>query len=325
MPGRPAYFASLLAVLLALVAGTARADDAFPSRPLRIVVPYSAGGTADVLARLIGQHLGVLYAQQVVIDNRPGAGGHIGGDLVAKSPPDGYTMVLGAIGTHAGYAIYKKLPYDPATDLQAVTVLAEVPNIVIVHPALPVRDIRELVAYAKVRPGAINFGTAGNGTSTHMSTELLKIVAGIEMTHVPYRGSAPALNDLIAGQIQLMVENIPTTPPHIKSGAVRALAVTSRMRAEILPAVPTVAESGLPTYEATAWFTLAAPAGLPKPVLDKLSADLMRLIATPDINAQIRELGAIPVGNSPDAATAFIAAEREKWTRVIVTAGITGE
>ncbi|MBI3517562.1 MAG: tripartite tricarboxylate transporter substrate binding protein [Proteobacteria bacterium] len=319
---RPWFF---LALLLALTGGAAQAQDAFPSRAMRIVVPYSAGGTADVLARLFAQHLGQLYAQQVVVDNRPGAGGHIGADLVAKSPPDGYNLVLGAIGTHAGYAIYKKLSYDPATDLQAVTVVAEVPNVVIVHPSLPATTIVELIALAKAKPGAINFGTAGNGTSTHLTTELFKILAGVEMTHVPYRGSAPALNDLVAGQIQLMFENIPTTPPHIRSGALRALGVTTRVRSPVLPEVPTIAEAGLPAYEASAWFTLAAPSGLPKPVLDKLSADLMRLIATPAVNAQIRELGAIPVGNSPEAANRFLAAEREKWTKVIVTAGITGE
>jgi tripartite-type tricarboxylate transporter receptor subunit TctC len=313
------------AALIAIASGAARADEAYPARAIRIVVPYSAGGTADVLARLFAQHLGALYAQQVVVDNRPGAGGHIGADLVAKSPADGYTLVLGAIGTHAGYAIYKKLPYDPATDLQAVTVLAEVPNVVIVHPSLPVTTILELIAYAKAKPGAIDFGTAGNGTSTHMTAELFKMVAGVELTHVPYRGSAPALNDLIAGQIHAMFENIPTTPPHIRSGAVRALAVTSRVRSPVLPDVPTVAEAGLPAYDATAWFTIAAPAGLPKPVLAKLSADLMGLIATPAVDAQIRELGALPVGNTPQEAERFLAAEREKWTKVIVAAGITGE
>jgi tripartite-type tricarboxylate transporter receptor subunit TctC len=314
---------SFIVALLAL--GAARAEETWPARPIRIVVPYSAGGTADVLGRLFAQHLGALYAQQVVVDNRPGAGGHIGADLVAKSPADGYSLLLGAIGTHAGYAIYKKLSYDPVKDIQVVTVLCAVPNVVVVRPSLPVATIPELVAYAKAHPGGINFGTAGNGTSTHMSTELLKLVAGIEMTHVPYRGSAPALNDLIAGQIDLMVENIPTIPPHVRSGAVRALAVTSRVRAPVLPEVPTVAESGLPDYEATAWFTIAAPAGLPRPVLDRLSGDLMRLIASQAVAAQIRELGAVPVGNAPADADRFVAAEREKWTRVILTAGITGE
>ena len=322
---RPRY-RFVLALLLALTSvGAAQAQDVFPSRSFRIVVPYSAGGTADLLARLFGQHLGALYGQQVVVDNRPGAGGHIGVDMVAKSPADGYTLVLGALGTHAGYAIYKKLPYDPAKDIQAITVLCEVPNVVIVHPSLPATSIVELIAYAKAKPGAINFGTAGNGTSTHMTTELFKMLAQVEMTHVPYRGSAPALNDLVAGQIHLMFENIPTTLPHVGNGAVRALAVTTRVRSPALPAVPTIAESGLPAYEASAWFTLAAPSGLPKPVLDRLSGDLMRLIATPAINAQIRELGALPVGNTPAAAATFLAAEREKWTKVIVTAGITGE
>src|SRR5208282_5208329 len=194
--------------------------DGFPARPIRIVVPYSAGGTGDILARLVARQLGALYGQQVVADNRPGAGGHIGAELVAKSPPDGYTLVLGTIGIHAAFAIYKQLTYDPAHDLQPVTVLAELPNVVIVHPSLPATTLIEFIDYAKAHPGAINFGSAGNGSSTHMIGELFKLAAGIDLTHVPYRGSAPALNDVIAGQIQAMFENLPTTPPHIRSGAV---------------------------------------------------------------------------------------------------------
>jgi tripartite-type tricarboxylate transporter receptor subunit TctC len=315
-----------LAGALALVAPQpAPAQDAFPSRSIRIVVPYSAGGAADVLGRLFAQHLATAYSQQVVVDNRPGAGGHIGADLVAKSPADGYTLLLGAIGTHAGYAIYRKLSYDPAKDIQVLTLIAEVPNVVIVHPSVPATTIRELIALAKAKPGALNYGTAGTGTSTHMTTELFKMLTGVELTHVPYRGSAPALNDVIAGQIQLMFENVPTVPPHVKSGAVRALAVTSRVRVPPLPEVPTVAESGVPDYEAAAWFTVAGPTGMPQPVIDRLSRDLMRLIATPEINAHIRELGAIPVGNSPEDAARFVAAEREKWTKVIVAAKITAD
>jgi tripartite-type tricarboxylate transporter receptor subunit TctC len=315
----------LAGVLALLAAAPAPAQDAFPSRSIRIVVPYSAGGAADVLGRLFAQHLATAYSQQVVVDNRPGAGGHIGADLVAKSPADGYTLLLGAIGTHAGYAIYRKLSYDPAKDIQVLTLIAEVPNVVIVHPSVPATTIRELIALAKAKPGALNYGTAGTGTSTHMTTELFKMLTGVELTHVPYRGSAPALNDVIAGQIQLMFENVPTVPPHVKSGAVRALAVTSRVRVPPLPEVPTVAESGVPDYEAAAWFTVAGPTGMPQPVIDRLSRDLMRLIATPEINAHIRELGAIPVGNSPEDAARFVAAEREKWTKVIVAAKITAD
>jgi tripartite-type tricarboxylate transporter receptor subunit TctC len=314
-----------LGALTLLCLNPATAQDAYPSRPIRIVVPYSAGGTGDVLGRLVAQHLTAAYNQQAVVDNRPGAGGHIGADLVAKSPADGYTLVLGAIGTHAGGAMYKSLPYDPAKDLVAITVLAEVPNAVIVHPSVPVTTIREFVAKAKAEPGVLNFGSAGNGTSTHLGGELFKLVAGVNLTHVPYRGSAPALNDLIAGQIQCMFENIPTVPPHAKSGAVRALAVTSRTRLPALPDVPTVMESGVPDYEATAWFTIAGPTGMPKPVLDTLSAELMRMIASPAINAQIRALGSVPIGGSLDETRRFVDAEREKWTKVIVTAKITVE
>jgi tripartite-type tricarboxylate transporter receptor subunit TctC len=303
----------------------ATAQEKFPTRPIRLVVPFAAGGSADVLARLTARHLGTLYGQQVVVDNRPGAGGHLGAELVAKAPPDGYTLVLGAIGIHAAFAIYKSLSYDPAKDLQPVTVLAEFPNVVIVHPSVPAKTLVEFIALAKANPGTINFGSAGNGSSTHMIGELFKIAAGVELIHVPYKGSAPALNDLIAGQIQAMFENIPTVPPHVKSGAVRALAVTSKTRSPALPDVPTPAEAGLPNYEGTAWFTIAAPAGVPKPLIDKLGADIGGLLAQPAIAAQIRELGATPVGNSPDAAAAYFASERAKWTNVITTAKITGD
>ncbi|MEJ0071068.1 MAG: tripartite tricarboxylate transporter substrate binding protein [Pseudomonadota bacterium] len=324
MPAKK-YRCALVALIALLQLGSARAQDAFPTRPIRIIVPFSAGGTADILARLTAQHLGTLYNQQIVVDNRPGAGGHIGGDLVAKSAPDGYTLVLGTIGIHAAYAIYKKLPYDPANDLQPVTVLAELPCVVIVHPSLPVANIVEFIAYAKAHPGAINFGSAGTGSSTHMTGELFKLVAGVNLTHVPYRGSAPALNDVIAGQIQAMFENLPTLPPHIRSGTVRALGVTSRTRSPALPDVPTVAEAGLPGYESTAWFTIAAPAGVPQPIIDRLNRDIAGLIARPEINAQILALGSVPVGNTPDQARAFFATERVKWNNVITTAGITAE
>jgi tripartite-type tricarboxylate transporter receptor subunit TctC len=322
---RALALAGIAMVALALGMPLRAATEDYPSRPVRLVAPFPPGGVADILARAIGQRLSIALGQPVVVDNRPGAGGHIGADLVAKSPPDGYTLVLGTIGIHAAFAIYKKLPYDPANDLQPVTVLAELPNVVIVHPSLPTNNILEFIAYAKAHPGAINFGSAGNGSSTHMIGELFKLAAGVELTHIPYRGSAPALNDVIAGQIQAMFENLPTTPPHIRSGAVRALGVTSRTRSPALPEVPTVAEAGLPGYEATAWFTIAAPAGVAKPIIDQLSGDIAKLVARPEINAQIRELGATPVADTPDEARAFFATERVKWTNVITTAGITGD
>jgi len=324
---RGRYRLGTLALLALALAGSlpAGAEDGFPARPIRIVVPYSAGGTGDILARLVARQLGALYGQQVVADNRPGAGGHIGAELVAKSPPDGYTLVLGTIGIHAAFAIYKQLTYDPAHDLQPVTVLAELPNVVIVHPALPTATLIEFIDYAKAHPGAINFGSAGNGSSTHMIGELFKLAAGVNLTHVPYRGSAPALNDVIAGHIQAMFENLPTTPPQIRSGAVRALGVTSRARSPALSEVPTVAEAGVPGFEATAWFTLAAPAGVPAPIIDRLNRDIVGLITRPDIDAQIRALGATPIGDTPDEAREFFATERVKWNRVISAAGITGD
>lgn len=323
MIGSRSWRGMACAIALAVLAATpGSAQEAYPVRPVRIIVPFSAGGTADVLGRLLAQRLTVLYGQQVIVDNRPGAGGNLGADLVAKAPPDGYTLLLGTIGIHAASGIYRKLPYDPVKDLQPITVLAELPCVVIVHPSLPVSNLADFIAYAQAHPGAVNFGSAGSGTSTHLTGELFKMAAGVNLTHVPYRGSAPALNDLVAGQIQAMFENLPTTPPHIRTGAVRALAVTSATRSPSLPEIPTVAEAGLPGAEATAWFTLAAPAGLPAPVLGQLSRDVTSLLALPEVADQIRELGATPVGGTPDQTARFLAAETVKWTAVIKTADI---
>ncbi|HVQ66731.1 MAG TPA: tripartite tricarboxylate transporter substrate binding protein [Bradyrhizobium sp.] len=285
-------------------------------------MPFSAGGTADVLGRIVAQELGALAGNQVVVENRPGSGGNIGADSVARGPGDGSVLLLGTIGIHAASKIYRTLPYDPAKDLQPVTILAEVPNVLIVHPSLPAKDVKEFLALVKEKPGTLNFGSAGNGSSTHMIAELFKLKAKADLTHVPYRGSAPALNDLVAGQIQLMFENLPTALPFIENGNVRALGVTSATRSASLPSLPTIAEAGVPDYEGTAWFTIAVAGSVPSATVAKLNADIQKILQRPEVIDRFRKLGAVIVGNSAAEAKAFIASETAKWNDVIETAQI---
>lgn len=288
----------------------------------RMVVPFPAGGTADVLGRIVAQQLGVLNGGQVVVENRPGSGGIIGAETVARGPSDGSVLLLGTIGIHAASKIYRSLPYDPDKDLQPVTILAEVPNVLIVHPSVPAKDVQEFLALARAKPGALNFGSAGNGSSTHMIAELFKLKAKVDLTHIPYRGSAPALNDLVAGQIQVMVENLPTALPFIQNGNVRALGVTSATRSASLPDVPTIAEAGVPGYEATAWFTIAVASSVPPATVEKLNSDIRKILQQPETIERFKALGAVIVGNSVADARAFFVSETAKWNDVIETAHI---
>ena len=290
--------------------------------PIRMVVPFAAGGTADVLGRIVAQRLGTLTENTVVVENRPGSGGNIGADVVAHGPDDGSVLLLGTIGIHAASNIYRSLPYDPDKELQPVTILAEVPNVLIVNPSVPAKDVKEFIALAKEKPGTLNFGSAGNGSSTHMIAELFKLKAGVNLTHVPYRGSAPALNDLIAGQIQVMLENLPTALPFIQAGSVRALGVTSATRSPSLPDVPTIAEAGVPGYEATAWFTIAVAGSVPPATVEKLNADIRKVLAEPSVIERFKSLGAVIVGNSVADAKAYFVSETAKWNNVIETAHI---
>lgn len=302
--------------------GPAAQTPAFPTRPVRIVVPFAAGGTADVLARLVGERLSAKWGQPVLVENRPGAGGNIGAEQVARAPGDGHTLLLGTIGIHAASSIYARLPYNPDTDLAPVTVLAEMPNAIIVHPSVPAQNLQELIALARARPGALTFGSAGSGSSTHMAGELFMQVAGVQMTHVPYRGSSAALTDLMAGSIQVMFENVPTVPPLARAGSVRALAVTSAEAVDALPGVPPATQAGLPDYVATAWMTLAAPASAPAPLLQRLNADTVAALNEPAMQDRLRQLGAIKRGLSVEESRRFFADETRKWTRVIQTANI---
>lgn len=312
--------------LLVLGQAQAQAQGAYPAKPVRIVVPMAPGGNGDIIARLIGQDMAAALGQPVVVDNKPGAGGNIGADQVAKSPADGYTLVLGAVGTHAiNGSLYKKMPYDIQRDFAPVTMMASVPNVLVVNPALPVKSVQELIAYGKTNPGKLSFASSGAGSSIHLSGEMFKSMTGVEMSHIPYKGSAPALQDLIGGQVQLMFDNLPTSLPHIRSGKLRALAVTSLTRSPSLPNVPTLAESGLTGFEAGSWFGILAPAGTPKEVVAKLDADIQKSLNRVDMSQKLQELGFQPSIKGPDAFRQYIGQEIKKWERVIKQSGATAD
>ncbi|HEY7903011.1 MAG TPA: tripartite tricarboxylate transporter substrate binding protein [Casimicrobiaceae bacterium] len=295
---------------------------AYPSRPVRIVVPFPAGGTTDLLARAVAQRFAEVFGQPFIVDNRPGAGGNLGAELVAHSAPDGYTLVMGTVGTHAiNPSLYAKMPYDHVKDFAPVFLVAGVPNVLEVNPALPVHTVAELVAYAKAHPDALNFASSGSGTSIHLSGELFKVMAGVSMQHVPYKGSAPALQDLVGGQVQLMFDNLPSSLALIKAGKLRPIAVTSLTRAAALPDVPTIAESGYPGFEASSWFGLLAPAGTPDAIVTKLNAEGNRWLATPEAKEKLLAQGAIAAGGSPADFKQHIAAETAKWAKVVKQSG----
>jgi tripartite-type tricarboxylate transporter receptor subunit TctC len=309
-----------VAAILAL-AGAARAED-YPTKPIRLVVPFTPAGATDILARLAAQHLTQAWGQQVVVDNRPGAAGNIGTELVAKAPPDGYTLLMATVSTHGiNPNLYKKIGYDAVKDFAPISLMALVPNVLEVNPTVKANNVQELIALAKASPGKINFASSGSGTSIHMSGELFKLMAGIDIVHVPYKGSAPALTDLLGGQVDLMFDNLPASISHIRAGKLRPLAVTTKKRAAALPDVPTMEEAGLPGYEATAWFGILGPAGTPKPIADRMSAELDKYVKSEQGKAALAEQGAEAVGGSPESFGDFIKAELVKWGKVVQASG----
>ena len=314
------FLLGVSAFALAAIAG-AQAP-AYPTKPIRLVVPFPAGGATDILAREVAKHLTDAWGQSVVVDNRPGAGGNIGSELVAKAAPDGYTLEMGTVGTHAiNASLYSKMPYDHVRDFVPVILVAGVPNVLEVNPALPVNSVQELIAYAKANPGKLNFASSGSGTSIHLSGELFKVMAGVQMTHVPYKGSAPALQDLLGGQVQLMFDNLPPSLPQIKAGKLRALAVTSAGRAPALPDTPTVAEAGLPGFEASSWFGVLAPAGTPPEIVNKLNAEIAKWLASPGAKEKLANVGANIAGGTPEDFARHIQAETAKWAKVVKESG----
>lgn len=298
----------------------------YPDRPVRVIVPYTPAGTTDILARLIAQKMNENWGQPVIVDNRPGANGNIGTEIAARATPDGYTIIMGAAATHSiNNTLYPKLTWDAVKDFAPISLVAVVPNILVVNNSLPVKNVKELIAYAKANPGKLTHGSPGNGSTAHLSMELFKSLTGTQMVHVPYKGSAGVLADVMAGQISLTMDNIPVYLPHVKAGKIRALGVSSAKRAPAAPEIPTVSEAGVPGLEAVSWFGLLAPAKTPGLIVEKLSAETARILKLPDVNKRIAELGAEPVGGTPQDYAAFIRSEIVKWRKVIQTAGVKVE
>jgi len=311
-----------LLLSLALFTGLAQAADRWPDRPIHFVVPYPAGGPLDAVARLTAQKVSADLGQPIVVENRPGAGGNIGAEYVARAAPDGYTLLLGAVATHAiNPTLYAHIPYDAQKDFEPVTQIASTPNVLIVNPSLPVHSVREFIAYAKAHPGALNFGSGSTGSAGHLAGELFKRMAGIEMTHVPYKGAAPAMQDLIAGQVQVMFDNLASALTQIKAGRVRALAVTTAKRTPLAPELPTIAESGLAGFDINTWFGLFVPAKTPRPIVDRLHEGFVKALAQPDVREKMLALGAEPVGNTPGQFAAYVKSEAEKYARVVKASG----
>ena len=313
-----------LCLALALVFGSANAyAQSYPSKPIRLVVPYPPGGPLDIMARAIGQKLTEAWSQPVVVDNRAGAGGNIGADLVAKSPADGYTLLMGAVATHAiNPTLYAKIPYDPVRDFTPVALVAQVPNILVVNPSVPVKSVTELIELARAKPGYLNFGSGSTGSTGHLAGELFKTMAGVQMVHIPYKGGAPAMADLLAGQVQLMFDNLANALPNVKAGRLRALAVTTLARSPAMPDLPTMAESGLPGFDLTTWFGLMVPAGTPPEIVAKLNAEIVRALNAKDMRERLEKMGAEPpANNTPEHFAAFVRAEAAKYAKVVKDSG----
>ncbi len=317
------FFARAAAVLLAATLPALAAAQAFPSKPLKIIVPYSPGGTTDLLARLVGQKLSERFGQPVIVDNKPGANGMIGSDFVAKSPPDGYTLGIASPGSHAANAaLYKTMTYDIVKDFTPVTLAVSAPMLLVVHPSLNVNSVKELVAAAKAKPGEISYASGGSGSSQHLAMEQFKMMAGIDMTHVPYKGSAAAYPDLLGGTVKTQIDVLPTALPPSKAGRLKMLATGSAKRLALLPDVPTIAESGVAGYEANAWYGFVAPPNLPKAVLDRLHAEIVRALREPDVVEKLTTAGVIVVASTPQEFAAHIKTEIEKSAKIVKAANI---
>ena len=315
---------AMLSIVALLASTTAIAQPAaYPTKPIRIVVAYTPAGATDILARTIGQKLTEAWGQAVIIDNRPGANGNIGTEYAAKATPDGYTLLMVTAGTHGiNPGLYRKLGFDAVKDFAPVSLVAMVPNVFVVNNAVPTKDLKEFIAYAKANQGKLNYGSPGNGSTAHLSMELFKSMTGIQMVHVPYKGSAGVLADLIGGQIVVTMDNMPPYVPQVKAGKIRALAVSPARRSPALPDVPTVAEAGVPGYDSGAWFGLVAPANTPKDLVAKLSREIARILKLPDVSARLADLGAESVGGTPEQFSAHIKAEIAKWAKVIRDANV---
>jgi len=315
----------MVAGALAFLLPTAVIAQTFPAKPIRLIVPSAPGGGADVTARIIGPKLSEYLRQQVVIENRAGAGTMIGGEAVARAAPDGYTLLLATAPLAINPAMYKKVPYDATRDFAHVSQVVALPNLLIAHPSLPVRNVQELIGFAKARPGQLSFASAGVGTAPHLFFELLLDMTGLKMTHVPYKGAAQGVIDVIAGHVPLMSPTIFAALPHVRSGRLRGLGVTTAKRVSGAPDIPTIAEAGVPGFEAANWFGVSAPAGTPREITQFLSSTIARVLQAPEIRARIAADGAESVGNTPDEFSAFVKSETAKWGKVARRAGIEPE
>ncbi|MGL4966453.1 MAG: Bug family tripartite tricarboxylate transporter substrate binding protein [Inquilinus sp.] len=311
-----------LAACFALPGGMASAADAFPSRTVTLVVPFAAGGSTDLIARIIAEKMTEDLGQTVIVENKAGAGGNIGADAVAKADPDGYTILMGTIATHAlNPAVMKQMPYDPVKDFAPVSLLVLVPNVLEVNPELPVKSVQELIALLKSKPGEYSYASSGIGTPLHLSGELFKSLAGVDMIHVPYRGAGPALNDVVANQVPIMFDNLPSSTAFIKAGTLRPLAVTTKTRSASFPDLPTMEEAGVPGYETYTWNAIFAPAGTPQPVIDRLNAAAVKAVKDPATQPRLAELSATVVGSTPDELAKHVTAELAKWAPIVEASG----
>jgi tripartite-type tricarboxylate transporter receptor subunit TctC len=315
--------ALLMASAILLMAVLPAQAQNYPSKPIRIIVAYTPAGTTDILARAIGQKMSESWSQPVIVENRPGAAGNIGTELAAKATPDGYTLIMGTAGTHGiNVSLYRKLNWHSLRDFAPVSLVAMVPNIMVVNNSLPIKSVKELIAYAKANPGKLSYGSPGNGSTAHLSMELFKSMTGTNLVHIPYKGSAGVLADVMGGQIAVTIDNMPVYLPQVKAGKIRALAVSPAKRSTAAPDIPTIAEAGVPGYDSGAWFGLLAPAGTPRAIVEKLSVETARILKLPDVSKRISELGAEPVGSTPAQFTALIKDEIAKWAKVIKDANV---
>jgi tripartite-type tricarboxylate transporter receptor subunit TctC len=314
---------ALLAFSLWPITATAQG---YPAKSIRFIVPFPPGGGNDTIARLIGQKLTAATGQQVLVDNRPGAGGAIGAEAAAKSPADGYTMFLAGVATHGiNPNLRRKIPYDPLKDFDAVSLIASAPLLVVVHPSLPIKSVKQLVALAKARPGQINYASNGAGGSSHLAVELFNMMSGTKMTHIPYKGLAPALTDLLSGEVQVMFSSAVAMLPQVKAGKLHAIAMTGARRSPAIPDIPTVAEAGVPGYETGSWYGIVVPAGTPRVAVDRLSREIIAIVRSPEITDRLNDEAVIPVGNTPAEFTAHIKNELARWAKTIKQAGLALE
>jgi tripartite-type tricarboxylate transporter receptor subunit TctC len=294
----------------------------YPTRPIRLICPFPPGGTTDVVSRIVAQGLTEAWGQQVIVDNRPGAGALIGTEMAAKSPPDGYTVLLGSITTHAvNPALHKNLTFDVIKDFAPVTLVVSSPQLLAVHPSIAAKSVKELIALAKAKPGSLNYASAGAGSSPHLTFELFKSAAGIDIRHVPYKGTGPAITELVGGQVQAMITGVVALMPHVKSGKLRGLAVTSKSRVSALPELPTIMESGVPNFDVSSWFGVFLPAGTPKAIVTKMNGEIRKIVAMRDVQKRLVDLGADPETNTPEQFAAYVKSEKLRWGKVVQDTG----